>query len=714
MDNNINDVLDRYEEDSMNVIIKNDVDSKDELISQWDDFNNMPCKKRRDSDDVSVELTGKTNEERYADQMNNFIQNESRLEYSPDAIEDAKQWMIDSNIFMIYPADNLQDLFDKYITQDKDSRRRADWKCIELFGMNNEELYNLLMDDDTSDILSVEDDEDNLSLASKLIDLDSSVHVNESSAISNALHNINMKTLVNKINENIYNTKKDLIDNSINPFFTPMEIEDLDGYYSDESTNKSKDILEEYTKYYYGYQNNFNINKWKNEVRKTLHNLNIAENYNYDFEQANIYKQSLVNLGWNPEIEFTAENLSRSKTRVENIMREQLNNIEIVDARSLYLNEAKGDLFQKPTKADDAKQQMLHPISIVLVKGNSIFSSAISKVTNSNFSHSALGLDTNFNKLYSFNAEDINGTGGGFTLEAIKNYPKENRLAIFTFFVTNEQYEVINNNVQNLLYNIKSTSYSFLNILTMPLKHIDLDRNDTLICSQFVDKMLKSINVDITDKPSSKVVPNDFYKISIKNSKIYKIFDGIVKDFDPKRAAKSIDRLSKRSKSINESGLDLNNNLHAVLYENILSDYYNVGITEAISLPIDFNKDGDLLLSKPSLLLDLNQEYYNSHKLLLQYEKANNLESMKYELSRLFYMNYLLEKRIHSNKFKKNKSDYIKIRARILNDFNKYMKYILSKDNSFNFDEYYRETPFYHNTVKVNKSIIKHLKDLIV
>ena len=42
------------------------------------------------------------------------------------------------------------------------------------------------------------------------------------------------------------------------------------------------------------------------------------------------------------------------------------------------------------------------------------------------------------------------------------------------------------------------------------------------------------------------------------------------------------------------------------------------------------------------------------------YEKVNNIEGMKYELARLYYMNYILEKRIYSNSLLSNKENNIK------------------------------------------------------
>ena len=41
------------------------------------------------------------------------------------------------------------------------------------------------------------------------------------------------------------------------------------------------------------------------------------------------------------------------------------------------------------------------------------------------------------------------------------------------------------------------------------------------------------------------------------------------------------------------------------------------------------------------MFLNLDDEYAQSHKLLMNYEKTNNYEGMKYELCRLFYMNYV-------------------------------------------------------------------------
>ena len=101
-----------------------------------------------------------------------------------------------------------------------------------------------------------------------------------------------------------------------------------------------------------------------------------------------------------------------------------------------------------------------------------------------------------------------------------------------------------------------------------------------------------------------------------------------------------------------------------------------------------------------------------SHKLLVQYDKAGNIEPMKYELARLYYMNYILERKLYHNHFIKNKEKNMKTRARVLNDFNKYIKVVLKHQPEFNFAEYYEQSPFYANTIEIKGSTINKIKNI--
>lgn len=655
------------------------------INEQWDRFIGLYENDKMDKDNIYA-----TSHRRINEQLDSlYYKNESYLDITNTMIDDAKQWSNNSNIIMMYPTEDLDNLYNRYLDQTNDNKRKADWKAMELYGMDNEQLYIMLKNNHTS-IINISNDDNNYSLSNKLIDIETQ---DSSSFIESAYKKYNEGKIINKINSNFKNDtiKWEFI---YAPYFNPNEIIQLEGFYSNNVSPKCIEIFNEYRDYYYGYNNNFNIMEWNNEIDKINHKIKLESNS----QNINNLKQDLIMLGWNPEIQYTPENQIKAKQRLENIINESYKGFKLYNLNSLYQQFIDTDDTPIAESAKDA----LYPVHIVLVKGSSLFSNVTTKVTNGPFSHAAICTTNNFDKLYSFNMNTGNKKGG-LSLESIKNYPSDNRLGVYSFFIKKEQWEKLNNNIQYMVDNIKNTSYSFLNILALPFSNINLNMPESLICSQFVDKMLKLSNINITNISSDKVTPNYLYDTVIKNSKVYKIYDGKVKDFNNNKINKFINSIKHNAKRMDESGILVD----------IKNEYSLATISEARLAPIQFSDNGDLLISKPDSVIDLNAEYFNSHKLLIEYGKSNNMNGMKYELCRLYFINYILEKRIYSNKFSSNKSDYIKTRARVLNDFNKYLKIVLAKDNNFNFAKYYEDSPFYHNTIEVKNTTLSSIKKII-
>ena len=134
--------------------------------------------------------------------------------------------------------------------------------------------------------------------------------------------------------------------------------------------------------------------------------------------------------------------------------------------------------------------------------------------------------------------------------------------------------------------------------------------------------------------------------------------------------------------------------------------YVSDSINEETS-SISFDNKGDLTVKK---FMNYQSEYNRCHKLLLTYEETSNYEGMKYELAKLWYINYKLENKIDKTKDRKKLMD---IRARVLNDFNKYIKVINSVDNSFNFSEYIKSTPYNPDNISISRSTIDGSIDVI-
>ena len=78
---NINDILDDYENNSLNKVVKDDVNNVVTLQQQFNNFMDQQFKKRRDADDVSVALTGFTNQQRYENQIKDLVQEAEILDF---------------------------------------------------------------------------------------------------------------------------------------------------------------------------------------------------------------------------------------------------------------------------------------------------------------------------------------------------------------------------------------------------------------------------------------------------------------------------------------------------------------------------------------------------------------------------------------------------------------------------------------------------------
>ena len=326
-----------------------------------------------------------------------------------------------------------------------------------------------------------------------------------------------------------------------------------------------------------------------------------------------------------------------------------------------------------------------YPLYIVLSWTHTPFGKIIRKATKGIYTHCSFSLDDKLNKLYTFN-----GNVNGFSMEDINdtsNYPHDDEscISVYCVMVRKNKMQLVKDKLDEFVQNKNTYKYGFLTALGIALnKPIEFEHS--LICSQFVDILLKSINLDFTHKRSSLVSPEDFYQSFKTNDSIYKLYEGKIKDYKPKAISRIVNKLIRTDDTI---------------------------VYEAKSFPVQFDKEGNLLIQNMSKI-NYQLEYDKSHKLLKIYSEDNNIEGMKYELSKLWFLNTELEKKIyHSNESKDKKDEYYKIRSRILNDFNKYLKQVQSLDKDFNFTEYYNNTPFSDASVKIDKYTLQYVKEIL-
>lgn len=530
---------------------------------------------------------------------------------------------------IIYPTQDIEELellYLKYMALASKDKLESNSKAKNVFGKSNKELYTFIK----NNIVKSND------IDRKKIRIVNDKEVEENPKYSSSLFTSDL------------------------PIFTPKEFYDKVNENYSCFTEQETEIIKQWREEYALLGNGIKLESYN---KLNLDRINILRNAIYENNN-----DAIIQCGWIPGVEFNSKN----RVKASNIVKSKLktsNNIINYDS------------IEEASNLKDKKA-----VSIVFVAGSSRLAKTIRKVQGTEFSHASISLDDDLSKIYSFNMR--NGFNG-LTYESVKNYIKEGvtKMGVYTFLVSDKIYDNLEKALEKFNLYIDKTKYSVLNLLTIPI-NIPLDMDMKMVCSEFVDKLLKMANLDLTNKKSSLVGPKDLIKATGSKSNIVEVFNGDPKKFNHKE-------IEKKIKKIKKSNLPI--------YEFV--EYNNEIITEARSFPIQFDKDGNLIL-KNLRKINFEQEYSNSHRLLKEYEKTNSYEPMKSELAKMQFFITLLEQKIYKQGKDKSIKE-LKVRARFLNDFKKYLKIICDNEPEFNFFLYYEQSPFYDAAIKIDKDTLK-------
>ena len=330
-----NKLADDYMRDTNYIIIK-DTDDLEDLEKQWNTFcSYMTIRQQRLSDDKSIEIYGLTNLRHY-EQLKSKLETDlhkqvedpedeeetlTRIVQDPlplventlddesrdDAAEEYNKmsgYDIIGKITGATPEDKLKDLeaeYRNYKDQPAKYQRKADDESLRIYGMTAEERYCKLKSELTPKI-------DPDSFVGECIE-----EYRQDFILESNQH----KSTIKRLNDT--------------PYFTPSELIDLgvhgrDNYYGVKADNDSlvngvsvptwfdtyKDICMDHI-----------FEDYSKEWIETLNNLysdydKIKESG--DEDAINARKQSILDLGWNPEVEFSQENRIKASKRVNDIL----------------------------------------------------------------------------------------------------------------------------------------------------------------------------------------------------------------------------------------------------------------------------------------------------------------------------------------------------------------------------------------------------------
>lgn len=715
------------------------------------------------------------------DIMNTYYNQEPKADYTEDAVKQAAEWGKQYNRVIIIPTRNLVDLetlWDAYQHMILKHRRESDWKSIELFGMSNLNHYQLLK----SEFLKNNINPGEETLYDKLVKESSTIKITDSPRMilnylaeeAKTAPKIEiMKSILELYaqNNSVYdeiltvNGISDVLDNCPEvvsslpegeimhgdlPYISPEEMIDMgvygqspaENFYGEKADNEelregvsTKKWFEFYQASSNGFYDEFtNMSAdWVSKVRELTFGLNELKRTGTD-SQINARKQSILELGWDPEISFDDKARSVARELYKEHASQKSFETKFIDLREFNASVEADDDKKDKKDTEDKSTSNLKPIFIVLTEGKATISKIIKKVTKNIYSHSSISFDPNLKTMYSF-------LTGGIQTENIENVKDGRRIGVYTFFVEPDKYKNIKNNIKHYLDNKEKTHYSVLNLLTY-LFHIKLNMDWSMICSQFVDKMLKLAEIDISKKDSSQVSPADFSHILKKNRKVYTIYKGLGEKYDGEKTKRVLDGLIKKAKPIKEgvffeneydyirsiianihdvnylmsikeySGIVKNDKIRQALHEYVFVDIQPYA--EAKEFPVQFDTDGNLLIANLAKL-NYEMEYAKSHKLLREYMASANIEGIKYELAKLWMLNITIENKIYTKKHISPEmlGAYNRARAKILNDFKYYLQEVIKLEPEFNFTSYYENTPFSSSVTKINNTTMTGFAKLV-
>ena len=194
------------------------------------------------------------------------------------------------------------------------------------------------------------------------------------------------------------------------------------------------------------------------------------------------------------------------------------------------------------------KENNIYPVYITLSYTNTVFGHIIRKIKKAPFTHAGLTLDSNLKQILTFMFDDKNNKG--FMVESIDRYMKtydKALLQVMCIFVDKDTLDKLNDSIQYFINNKHRTKYNFKNLINI-LRNKAKDNepeNLSMICSQFVDTILKLANIDLTHKSSNLVTPKDLYDID--HPKVFQLYSGLAKEYDELKVEGKIDYLLSNS-----------------------------------------------------------------------------------------------------------------------------------------------------------------------
>ena len=471
----------------------------------------------------------------------------------------ADQFEIDTDINIISTIhgkdtdemlDNLEKQFTEYNSQSKDHKLRSDDESIAIYNKTNVDRYN-----DIKEFLlksrQIENTERVTSTDGKTLKADTTHHFGE--FVSQVYQNMQAVNEAESLKSKQHRRFNDC------PYFTPSEMIDMGVYtngnfYSPFADNDGLITGVRIPLWFDSYKNmcmDHIFEDYRGDWIDTLDKLySDFEDIKASGNEEKILarKQSILNLGWNPEIAFNRKNRLKASKRVSDILDKTI-------PKDVFIN-----LDDIPESDDEILSESVSksthkPVFLIFTQGSTpIVSQGIKLFTGSEYSHASISFDPELNEVYSFNIREKSG----FIRENLSSFG-ENVISVMTFFAPNKIVQQLKDKVKDFEDN--KTTFD-LRIFLNKILHIDhkVSKNEYhQVCSTFVDTVLKSGSINLTGDINIPDPGQLYDHAKSMPNKIIEVFNDKAPKYDGKKTKRKLTTLLKSSdiEGIEEACKDL-------------------------------------------------------------------------------------------------------------------------------------------------------------
>lgn len=170
-------------------------------------------------------------------------------------------------------------------------------------------------------------------------------------------------------------------------------------------------------------------------------------------------------------------------------------------------------------------------IYVLLTNTGTLFTRLIKAFTGAPYNHASLAFDSELNEVYSFGRKKPNSPLlAGFVKENVydgvyRSHPGTS-CTLLRLRVTDKQYSQIKQFVSSIAQNKDDYHYNLLGVISILLK-VDYNPQHAYFCSQFVAEALNRGGLELWERPSRTVTPDDFRQ----HIDMEAVYEGLLYDY---------------------------------------------------------------------------------------------------------------------------------------------------------------------------------------